>query len=304
MISLSVIMTVYNSERYLPEAIESVLQQSFTDFEFIIVNDGSTDRSAEIINSFSQKDERIVFINRAENKKQPFSLNEGLRAARGTYIARMDSDDICLPDRFQKQMDYLKKHPEIALLGSAFQTFSSDGEGKVVQHPQDSLLLAYKSISNTFFCHPSVIFKREILDETGMYENIKAEDFDFFSRIIRRFPCSNIPEVLIQYRVSPDNRSNLEKDPIAQSAEKVYESNYGFYIPDKKLMKEFYLFHKEGKASPVQLPSLLAIAIRITNKIRKQYKYDFFSGDYFSLLLFPVKEYNFRVFKKFKRRLI
>jgi hypothetical protein len=69
-------------------------------------------------------------------------------------------------------------------------------------------------------------------------------------------------------------------------------------------MKEFYLFHKEGKASPVQLPSLLAIAIRITNKIRKQYKYDFFSGDYFSLLLFPVKEYNFRVFKKLKRRLV
>ena len=205
MTAVSVVMPVYNGALYLKEAIESVLNQTFSNFEFIIINDGSTDESVVLIQEYVRKDKRIVFIDRKENKKLPHTLNEGLKAANGKYIARMDSDDICLPDRFEKQYNYLENHPDISIIGSAFRTIALTGNGKNVFRSANSIVLAYKFISDTQFCHPSVMFRREIILKTGYYDETEAEDFAFFSRIIKQYKGSTLSGVLLNYRESPPN---------------------------------------------------------------------------------------------------
>ncbi len=125
---VSVIMSVYNGDKYLREAIESILNQTFTDFEFIIVNDGSTDNSLEIIESYD--DERIKTINNKKNIGLTKSLNKALKFAKGKYIARQDADDVSLPNRFEKQVEYLDSHPEVALVGTS--VYLIDENGKII----------------------------------------------------------------------------------------------------------------------------------------------------------------------------
>lgn len=114
-ILVSVVMTAYNEEHYITQSINSILKQSYRNLELILINDGSTDRTAEIIQSFS--DPRIIFINHKENKNQAIRANEGVSLAKGKYIARLDADDISLPDRLEKQVKYLEAHTEISILG-------------------------------------------------------------------------------------------------------------------------------------------------------------------------------------------
>src|SRR5438067_12011849 len=117
--AISVIMSVYNAEAFLEAAVQSVLMQSFSDFEFIIIDDGSTDRSNQILQDYARKDNRVRLISRP-NKGLTASLNEGLKLARGEFIARMDADDVAAPDRFKIQVEYLRDHPEVSVRGSAY----------------------------------------------------------------------------------------------------------------------------------------------------------------------------------------
>src|SRR5436305_9543595 len=123
---VSVLMPVYNAIRYIGVAVDSVLSQTFSDFEFIIVDDGSTDGSAEILREYAGRDPRIRLISRP-NTGLGFALNEALAVARAPFIARMDADDECLPERFEKQIQYLRNHPECVLLGSRVLWIDSDG---------------------------------------------------------------------------------------------------------------------------------------------------------------------------------
>jgi len=115
---ISVVMPVYNTEKFVAEAIESILAQTFTDFEIIIIDDCSTDKSWQIIQDFSEKDQRIVTIQNSENQGLARSLNKGLKIAKGQFIARMDADDISMPQRFEIQLDFLKNHPDVGVVGS------------------------------------------------------------------------------------------------------------------------------------------------------------------------------------------
>jgi len=116
-VKVSIVMSVYNAQKYLDEAIESILNQTYSNFEFIIINDGSTDKSLEIIENYAKKDSRIIVINR-ENKGLIYSLNEGIRKANGKYIARMDADDISLPQRLEKQVEFMEKNKNIGICGT------------------------------------------------------------------------------------------------------------------------------------------------------------------------------------------
>ena len=124
---VSVLMCVYNRETYLQQAIDSILAQTFRDFEFVIVNDGSIDNSWQILNEYSEKDSRIVLIDNKKNIGLEKSLNKGLAATKGEYVARQDADDISLPNRLQLQVDYLENHPEIGALGSSIEFINSQG---------------------------------------------------------------------------------------------------------------------------------------------------------------------------------
>ena len=182
---ISVIMPVYNGEKYLKESIKSILNQSFNDFELLIINDKSIDRTEEIIKECAGKDDRIRLIQNQNQKGLPGALNTGLAAARGYYIARMDQDDISQPYRLKMEYEFLETHPQICIVGGGYAPFNENGHRINIFHPASSIEIAWRFISNTYFCHPSVMFRREIIEDIGGYPDVGAEDFAFFSKIVR-----------------------------------------------------------------------------------------------------------------------
>ncbi|MGF1902958.1 glycosyltransferase family 2 protein [Aliivibrio sifiae] len=198
---ITVLMSVYNGQEFLAEAIESVLGQTFSNFEFIIINDGSTDQTLGIINKYACIDNRIVLVSR-ENKGLIASLNEGIELANAKYIARMDADDICLPERFQIQFDFMEANPEIGVCGSWAKVFG-EGMNKILRHPATMNQLKPKLLFSVCFAHPTVIIRREILLDNNLRYSAKAEgceDYELWTRLINHTQFSNVQQVLLKYR--------------------------------------------------------------------------------------------------------
>lgn len=203
---ISVLMPAYNSEKYIAESIESILNQTFIDFEFIIINDGSTDNTAKIINQYATKDSRIKFVNNSKNKGLIGVLNEGLELCRGEYIARMDSDDISLPTRFEKQIAYMDAHPECGVLGTYFHVFGTRNEDIILPQYVRILDLAYACMVG----HPTIMLRKSVIDKYDFrYDfNYKhAEDYELWSRMIMVTEIHNLPEILLYYRLGDTNVS-------------------------------------------------------------------------------------------------
>lgn len=208
-------LPVYNCERYLGDAIESVISQTFTCFELIIINDGSTDRSADIIAAFNDK--RIRVLHQA-NQGLAATLNRGIALARGKYIARQDQDDLSNPDRISLQVAYMEDHPDCVLLGSWAQIMEVDRlVERFHRHPVDELMLRYQLLFNNPFVHSSVLLRRSALLEVGGYttdpERQPPEDYELWSRLSRIGSVANIGEVLLTYREIPGSMSRVEPSP-------------------------------------------------------------------------------------------
>lgn len=209
--AISVAMSVHNDERFVAEAIESILAQSFSDFEFLIVDDGSTDRSGAIIDAFAAKDPRIRAI-RQDNRGLIASLNRMLGEARAPLIARMDGDDIALPERFARQIAFLDAHPGHGVVGT--NTHDLDEAGRVLVcddfHPldHDAIVAALKDGSP--ICHPSVMMRRDVVRAAGGYRAAyrHCEDYDLWLRLAPRTRLANLPDRLIHYRRSTGQVSN------------------------------------------------------------------------------------------------
>ena len=206
---ISVVMPVYNGERYLAEAVESVLHQRFSDFEFLIFDDGSTDRSAAIVEAACGGDPRLRLFRKAHAGHTPW-LNEGLQIARGEFIARMDADDVARPERFSRQVGYLEENPECLAVGT--QALFVDPDGDPIA-PTDTPL-AHEEIDRrhlepgtggSMITHPSVMMRADAVRATGGYRNEYhlAEDLDLFLRLAERGKLANLPEVLLEYRIHP-----------------------------------------------------------------------------------------------------
>ena len=282
MASISVIMPVYNSENYVSEAIESVLSQTYSNFEFIIINDGSTDRSAEIIKSYIG-DKRIVFINREINKKLVFSLNEGLQMAKGDFIVRMDADDISHPKRFEIQLQYLLKNTDIVLVGTSYNSFNENGFIRCNVHPKNPVEIAYRFMRNTHFCHPSVMFRSKLIQEFGGYENVEAEDYRFFSKIVLKYPCTNIELALLNYREHNSNRSLTHKSQLETSVEQTARNNISFYILSNKRRTIYFDYRFKSNSKFNHIFAYLFLDIMVVCKISKKYKRPIYI--FYSLLL-------------------
>jgi len=196
---ISVIMSVYNGEKYLRESVESILNQTFTSFEFIIVNDGSTDSSLDIIRSYD--DDRIRLIDNEQNIGLTKSLNKALRFAGGEYIARQDADDVSLPNRLERQVNYLEKHPEVAVLGTSVYLIDEDGKTttKVVALAGPTLKDLHKGNQ---FTHGSVMFKKDIVAELGGYnESLRyVQDYELWLRLAKKHHIGNLREPLYKLR--------------------------------------------------------------------------------------------------------
>ena len=230
---VSVLMPVYNTkEEYLREAIESILNQTFTDFEFIILNDGSTDENVEkVIKSYD--DERIKYFHK-ENTGIADTLNFGMAKAQGEYIARMDSDDISLPERFIKQVEFLDTNKNISILGCNFEIFP---EIKIVQHPQNIKYLDL--LKGCQIGHPTIMFRRSDFEKYNLAYNpkYKCEDYELWSRAIRYLKFANLEEVLLRYRWHETNLSK-PSEVFQASVNKVQQSMLDFLTDDKKLQQE------------------------------------------------------------------
>ena len=196
--TISVVMPVYNREQYLKESIKSILNQTFTNFEFIIVDDQSTDSSWQIIQEYAAKDSRIIAVKNTGKKGCFSARNCGHRLAKGIYIAVMDSDDIALPERLQTQFYFMERNPEISICGSWVKTF---GDKRELLKPWPT----HEKIkdANFFFCamiHPTVMFRSKdkiVYSEEGL----SAQDYELWCRKINELKFANIPKVLLLYRV-------------------------------------------------------------------------------------------------------
>ncbi len=212
MTKVSVIMSVHNCEEYLTESIESILNQTFKDFEFIIINDGSTDNTAEILENYN--DSRIRLYTQ-KNMGLTKSLNKAIGLSKGRYIARMDADDVALPERLQKQLDFLELHPDIGMIGTY--NLVIDGQGKVIEkkvYPVSDNELRKALIRYNPFLHASVMIRREVLEVVGFYNENKrrGQDYELWFRIANQFKFANIPEILMLQRWRYDNISLLHEN--------------------------------------------------------------------------------------------
>ena len=196
-------MPVYNGEKFVAEAIESILAQTFTDYEFLIVDDGSGDRSGEIIRSFAENDDRIRFIQFERNLGGADARNHITMLSSGEYIAMMDCDDVCLPERLGKQVDFLRSNPAIGVLGTGTQAVDEDlGPLYRFDLPERHALIVFNLFIGSFLIHPTVMMRRESFKSIGGYERSRrtAIDVELWSRLIWRTRFANLPETLLLYR--------------------------------------------------------------------------------------------------------
>ncbi|HSE61061.1 MAG TPA: glycosyltransferase family 2 protein, partial [Candidatus Saccharimonadales bacterium] len=220
---ISVVMSVYNGERFLRPAIESILNQTYRAFEFIIIDDGSTDNTANIIQSYN--DPRIRFVQR-ENKGLVYSLNQGVGMARGRFIARMDADDLALPSRFEKELAVLLSNEKIALVGCFFTYIdeASSKPGITITSPTESIDLKRAMFIYNPFPHGGSMFRREAYAEAGGYNNDfgPIEDYSLWMRMsIVGWECKVIPESLYLYRLSTQGISHNQKDAQAENGKRL-----------------------------------------------------------------------------------
>jgi len=209
---VSVVMAVYNGEPFLAAAMDSILNQTYTNFELIVVDDASTDRTAEILKNYT--DPRVEIYTNPDNIGQTRSLNRGLALAKGSIIARHDADDISQPDRFQRQIDYLIAHPEVGLLGTSYTVISDTGQVlEEVILPTTDEALNERLDDGNIFCHGSVMFTADAVKKVGGYnEGFRVtQDYDLWLRLAEVSKIANLPDVLYQFRFDSNSVSRTKR---------------------------------------------------------------------------------------------
>ena len=212
-IPVTVLMPVYNAEPFLREAIDSILKQTFTDFEFIIINDGSTDRSEEIIKSYT--DSRIRYYKNEHNLKLIATLNKGFDLANGKYIARMDADDISLPTRLQLQYELMERDEAVGLCGTWFDTFNTDTVVSTSRYGPDHSTICFKHLYQIHLSHGTCMFRTSVLKQHALYFNpdfSHAEDYELWSRISMVTKLANVQQVLYKVRQHENEVSHKYSD--------------------------------------------------------------------------------------------
>jgi glycosyltransferase involved in cell wall biosynthesis len=260
--SVSVVMPVYNVEAYVGEAINSILNQTFPDFEFIIIDDGSTDNTLNIIQSY--KDNRIIALRNNTNLGNYPSRNRGMKIAAGKYIAVMDGDDSAMPERLEKQLEIMEADDTLLAHGTA-SVFSG---GQISRRPCSYELLKVMLLQNNIFLHPSLIIRKEIIAEIGCYNEYYhySSDYDLICKIARKGKIINIPDILMRYRLHENQISSAGRTRQAEFAEKIrleYLRMCGF-----KLLQEEEKIFTKIMTRPKNV--CISEAIAITEKIKIQ----------------------------------
>lgn len=218
-------MPVYNGAQFLREAIESILTQELTDFEFLIINDGSTDNSENIIRGY--EDDRIRYFKNDENRGLVESLNRGIQLSQGKFIARMDADDISMPSRLFKQLHFMQQHPEVGAVGTWFKNLVNETVREGGRYQTSDTLIRLKHLYQINICHGSAMISTATLKEHNIsYRNeyVHAEDYDLFDRLGQVSRLANLPEVLYLVRVHPHRISKRHAEAQMLNSFKVRRS--------------------------------------------------------------------------------
>lgn len=246
---VSVIMPAYNAANFIQEAIDSVILQTFSNWELIIIDDGSTDTTAEIIAIYINKDNRIKYFYQ-QNQKQSKAKNLGISHASGTYIAFLDADDICFPERFAKQVAFLEENHDIVVCGSWFSIIGSDRIVKLPEH-HDAIKLAL--LKGNCMAHSSIMIRKKILAEFPLvFEKSKepAEDYDLWARLVLKGRLHNLQEVLLDYRTHINQLSKKQNIKQKQSALETKRSLFNFLelelLSDERLVLNKVIDNGEG----------------------------------------------------------
>jgi len=297
---VSVVMPVFNSQKFVACAVRSILIQSFTDFEFIIIDDCSTDNTNKILNSFN--DHRIKLLKLNENKGNYYAQNMGMKQAKGKYICVMDSNDIALPNRIQRQFEFMEANQKIGLCGSFVKVIDSD---EIITAPEDHEEIKVWSLCNIMFRHPSVFIRIEFLKKYKLKYNESyryAGDYDFLVRATHLFPVTNIQEVLLEYRRHADQIStahNSENIKIVQNIILSQLTNFKKSISDKDKQLHLALMNRvplKNKSELNQLKEWANYLLERNNQIRL-YKPEQLVNFLKSLLKSILKSYEFNSLK-------
>jgi glycosyltransferase involved in cell wall biosynthesis len=224
---VSVFMPVYNAGSYLNAAIDSILNQSFKDFEFVIVNDGSTDQSESVILSYN--DPRIRLVNNPKNLGLIASLNVGLEICNGEYIVRMDQDDISLPDRIALQVSFMDQNPEIGLIGSWFEDFGDQIESKIVRYSTNDTEIRIRHLYQTHISHPTALLRTSIVQKHNIRfdpEYLHGEDYNCWVTMSAFCKLSNYPAILVRKRDHPRSITNSFSSTMHSTCTKVKQKQF------------------------------------------------------------------------------
>ena len=265
---VTVLMPVYNGEKYLREAIDSILNQTFTDFEFLIIDDGSTDNSLKIINSY--QDSRIYLVQNFTNQGLAYSLNFGITVAKGKYIARMDCDDISVLKRLEIQVNFLDNNPNIGILGSYFILISNENKKKYIKTvPISDLEIRYKCLFESPFGHPTVMLRHEIFTKNSLAYDTRLnpiEDYELWTKMLDYTKGANIKIPLVYYRLHSQSISHKYKEDQIKNHILVSFINIKKQLPelniceeDTKKIAEICIF--DIKLNPIQHLEYLRILL-------------------------------------------
>ena len=228
-IAISVILPLYNAAAYVEEAVQSILNQSFPDFELIIIDDCSTDNSCAIVQNII--DERIQLMKKPVNTGYTDSLNFGIKIAKGSYIARMDADDISHPKRLERQFQFLEAHPQIILCGTWFEIL---GSAEIIKHPITHNEIKVALLEYSAIGHPTVMFRKDFFQSQGLWYDKQmepAEDYNLWVRASRIGQLYNLPEVLLKYRRHDLQASILQQQKQALNAQKARQFHWHAFHP-------------------------------------------------------------------------
>jgi len=284
---ISVIMPVYNNEAFIKGSIQSIQDQTYQNFELLIIDDGSTDNTHELIQEYSKKDERIKLFKNKTNQGVSISRNIAYKQASGEFIAVMDSDDICFENRFQKQLGFLKEHPDVDVVGSQAIEFSEGNKKNNLCYPLSHGLIMWGFLFGRTLCHPTIIMRRRIIDDHNIqYDNqVVAHDYDLLIRLSKIAKLANVPDVLLMKRKHSHNLSSKNIDYqkhevyniIRSQVKDLIEEN----IPDEVLSGIILAKHQKIHPSILSVKTAREVSRVLTKLMRKALTWDLTDEDRF-----------------------
>ena len=266
---ITVLMSVYNGEKHLHEAIDSILNQTCKDFEFLIINDGSTDRTAHILQNYN--DPRIKIINNEENMGLVKSLNKGLSMARGEYIARMDADDISLPERIAKQVQYMDEHPEVGILGTWIECIAENVINQNRYFPSTPGFTGWTLFFDNCIAHPTVMMRRNVIESLGFYRSkfLHSEDYDLWTRANGVTQLTNLPHALLRYRISKDSICILHSQAQNENGIKIAHSMFTTWLGPEISIEEIVRIQQMTLGIPLASLEQIESVSRIIHKLHR-----------------------------------